>query len=310
MPEFSKPLARLLPGRLHLSSRTRRALWGYFFILPWVVGFAVFSLGPILAVFGLSLTHYQVFSPPTWAGLSNYREILFEDELFWVSLYNSVYYVGIGVPLQLALAFVAALLLNTKIRGVSIYRTVYYLPMVVPPVAHSLLFMWLLHPQLGVLKQMLGWVGLPSPLWLQSEVWSKPAMIVLHLWHIGGSMLIFLAGLQGISEHLYEAARIDGADGWRELTKITMPLMTPSILFNLVTGIISSFQVFASAFIMTKGGPLNSTLFYVLYLYRNAFTFFKMGYASALAVILFILVLACSLFVFRTSGRWVHYEVR
>lgn len=302
-----RPGNAVIPRR-HRSLRQREAIWGYLFIAPWLVGFFVFSAGPILSVLYLSLTTYSVLAPPVWTGFANYLKIFTADPLFWTSLYNTVYYVVLAVPLEVVLAFVLALLLNGKIRGLALYRTVFYLPVVVPSVASSVLWVWLLDPQLGILKFLLSLVGVGSPDWLQSEVWSKPAIVSLGVWYLGTYMIIYLAGLQGVPRHLYEAAAIDGATWWSKLWTVTIPMMTPTIFFNLLMGIINSFQVFTFAYIMTNGGPLNSTLFYVLYIYQHAFQYFEMGYATALSTILLLIVLGATLLVMRWSRSWVYYE--
>ena len=281
---------------------------GYLFIAPWIIGLLLFTAGPILAALALSLTEYSVFSPPEWVGLQNFREMFTTDRLFGISLYNTTYFVAFSVPFRLGIAFSLAVLLNTQIKGQSVYRTMFYLPMVVPPVAASVLWMWILQPYTGILNYVLGSVGLPSPKWLFSEVWSKPAIILLRLWHIGGPTVIFLAGLQGLPKQLFEAAEIDGANSWTKLTRITIPLMTPTILYNLIIDLIQSFQAFTASYMMTRGGPLNSTLFYVLHIYRHAFEHFNLGYASALSALLFLIVLVVTVIFMRLSEFWVHYE--
>jgi len=286
----------------------REALWGYFFVSPFIIGFALFSAFPILAVLYLGFTEYSVFEAPKWVGLKNYIKIFTDDRLFWTTLWNTTYYVLLAVPGQMLLGFGAALLLNQKVRWLTFWRSAFYLPVVVLYIVSSILFVWILEPQVGVLKFALDQVGIPSPQWLQSEVWAKPAIVLLSLWHMGSYMLIFLAGLQGIPEHLYEAADLDGAGPLTKLRHVTIPMLTPTILFNLVVGIINSFQVFTFAYVMTKGGPLNSTLFYVYYIYQRAFQFFETGYASALATILFVVVLLVTLAIFKWSNRWVYYE--
>ncbi|MCC6178904.1 MAG: sugar ABC transporter permease [Chloroflexi bacterium] len=287
----------------------REAIWGYCFILPWLIGLVWFSLWPIAGAIYYSLTEYSVLEAPRWVGLENYRKIFTEDPLFWTALANTVIYVAMLVPTQIVLGFALALLLNQKVRGIAYYRAAVYVPTVVPSVANAVIWVWIFNPELSVFKLMLDPVGVPSPLWLQSELWSKPALAIVALWAtIGTTMMIFLAGLQGIPEQLYEAADIDGASRLAKLRNVTLPLMTPTIFFNVVIGIINSFQVFVYAFIMTKGGPLNSSLVYVLYIYRRAFEFFEMGYASALAFILFVLVLLLTVVVFWSSRRWVYYD--
>jgi multiple sugar transport system permease protein len=298
------------PSRGRLTLRQREALWGFVFISPWIVGLLLFSLGPMLAVVYFSFTEYGVLDAPTWVGLRNYQRIFFDDPLFWTALLNTLFYVGISVPASIVLGFALALLLNNRVRGITAYRTAIYLPTIVPAVANAVLWVWMFNPELGLFRLLLGLVGLPSPLWLQSEEWSKPALILVSLWNIGTTMMIFLAGLQEVPQQLYEAAAIDGANALVRLRHVTLPLMTATIFFNLVIGLINSFQVFVYAFIMTKGGPLNSSLFYVLYVYRQAFEFFQMGYASALATILSLIVLGLTLLVFRTARSWVYYEAR
>lgn len=302
--EAAPPVARAR----RLSIGQREALWGYAFVLPWVIGFLAFSAIPIGAVIYLGFTDYSVLAAPKWVGLHNYTKIFTDDPLFWKSLGNTLYYVALAVPGQLLIGFGAALLLNQKVRGLTFWRAAFYVPVVVPYIVSSILFLWILEPQLGALKYALNHVGLPSPQWFQSETWAKPAIVLLSLWYMGSYMLVFLAGLQGIPEHLYEAASLDGAGRLRQLRSVTIPMLTPTILFNLVIGIINSFQVFTFAFVMTKGGPLNSTLFYVYYIYRRAFENFETGYAAALSTILFFVVLLVTLIIFTWSRRWVYYE--
>ncbi len=302
------PVSATPQRRTARSLGAREALWGYLFITPWIVGFLAFSAIPILAVLYFGFTEYSVFESSTWVGLDNYQKIFTDDRLFRTSLSNTAFYVLMAVPGQMIIGFVVALMLNTNVRGQAFFRTLFYLPVVVPYVVSSLLFVWILDPQVGVLKYVLEGIGLSSPNWLQSTTWSKPAIALLTLWNMGNYMLIYLAGLQGIPEHLYEAANIDGAGWWSKLRNVTIPMMTPTIFFNLIVGIINTFQVFTFAYIMTKGGPLNSTLFYVLYIYQQAFEYFEMGYASALASILFVVVLVVTVVIFRLSQRWVYYE--
>lgn len=302
------PLRPHAPSKTGLTAAWREALWGYAFISPWVVGFLAFSLFPIAAVLYFGFTEYNILDEASWVGLANYRKMFTDDPLFWKSLGNTAYYVGLRVPLHVGLGFFLALLLNRNVRGIAFFRTAVYLPMVIPAVVNAVLWLWILQPQVGILHYVQDVLHLPHVPWLQSEVWAKPAIIMMSLWHVGSIMMVFLAGLQGIPQQLYEAATIDGASPVRQLWSITIPMMTPTILFNVVMDIINSFQVFAAAFIMTRGGPLNSTLFYVLYIYRNAFEYFEMGYASALATVLFVLMLGATLLIFRSSRSWVHYD--
>lgn len=286
----------------------REALLFYVLIAPWLVNLLVFVLGPVASSFYLSFTKYDIVNPAVWVGFDNYQRLFTADPLFYQSLQVTTIWVVVGVPLRLAAALLFALLLNQKVPAVGFFRTVYYLPSVVSGVAVSLLWVWILQPQFGLLNYFLHMVGLPGPQWLSSPTWALPGLIVMSLWTVGSTMIIFLAGLQGIPIELYESAKIDGASTIRQFFSVTIPLITPVILFNLVIGIIASFQVFTQAYVMTNGGPNNATLFYVLYLYQVAFQFSQMGYASALAWILFIIVLALTLLVFRSSGRWVYYE--
>ena len=290
------------------SQSRRRAITGYAFISPWLIGLLTFTLIPILIVFYLGFTKYGVFDSPEWVGLANYRRIFTDDRLFRISSLNTLYYVVISVPLQITVGFLLALGLNAKLRGVTLFRTLFYVPAIVPQVAGVLLFVWLFQPQIGLVNWMLGLLGLNGPNWLGRPEWAKPAIIIMSLWGVGASMIIYLAGLQSIPQHLYEAAQIDGANGWKQFWHVTVPMMTATIFFNLVMGVINSFQVFTTAYIATGGGPMNSTLFYMLYLYNSGFQDFKMGYASALAWILFTLVLLLTLLIFRSSSSWVYYE--
>lgn len=286
----------------------REALLFYLLISPWLINFLGLSLGPVISALYLSLTKYDIVNPPTFVGLANYEQLFAGDPLFLKSLQVTVIWVFAGVPLRLIVALIFAVLLNQKIMGIGFFRTVFYLPSVVSGVAVALLWIWVLQPQFGLLNYFLGLIGIPGPQWLSSPTWALPGFIVMSLWSTGATMIIFLAGLQGISLDLYEAASMDGAGQIRQFFAITIPMITPVILFNLVIQIINSFQVFTQAFIMTNGGPVNATLFYVLLLYRVAFQYNQMGYASAMAWILFIIILVLTALVFRSSERWVHYE--
>ncbi|NPV79438.1 MAG: sugar ABC transporter permease [Firmicutes bacterium] len=281
---------------------------GLLFVSPWIIGFVLFTLYPILSSLYYSFTEYNIMRAPVWVGLANFAELFTHDELFWTSLYNTVYYTVFSVPLGLIASVAIALLLNMKVGGMAFYRTVYYLPSIVPAVAVAVLWRWLLNPQYGLINGLLMKLHLPPIGWIADPKWAKPALILMGLWTIGGSIVIYLAGLQDIPNHLYEAAEIDGATSWHKTIHITLPLLSPTIFFNLVMGLIWSFQYFTEAFVMTRGGPANSTLFYSLYLYNNAFVYFKMGYASAMAWLLFLLVLLVTALTFRSSVKWVHYQ--
>ena len=249
-----------------------------------------------------------MLSEPTWVGTKNYQKVFFEDPKFMASLLNTAYYVAVRVPLHLGLAFAFALLLHRTVRGIGVFRTAIYLPSMIPIVALSVIWRVLLDPRSGYVNYFGGLLGLPQVNWLTSTDWAKPVIVFISLWQIGIPMIIFLAGLGAIPEQLYEAAEIDGAGWWRRLLNVTLPMMTPVILYNVIIDIINSFQVFAFAFILTRGGPNDATLFYVLYIYRMGFEQFQMGYASALSAILFLVVLALTLVVLRSSRSWVQYE--
>ncbi|MGQ9628928.1 MAG: carbohydrate ABC transporter permease [bacterium] len=288
--------------------RMRENLEGYLFAMPWMIGFVVFVAGPILASLVLSFCEYDIVSTMKWTGLKNYYKLFTGDRLFWISLYNTAYYSFFSIPLGIAGGLVIALLMNQNVRALGLLRTIYYLPAVTSGVAVSILWIWILDPSVGLINYLLDKIGIVGPLWLQDPKWSKPALIIMSLWGVGGSMVIYLAGLQGIPTELYEAAAIDGANAWQKFWHVTIPMMTPVILFNLIMGIIGSFQVFTQAYIMTSGGPLNSTLFYVYYLYKVGFEGLHMGYASSMAWILFVVILALSLLAFKSSSAWVYYE--
>jgi len=305
----SEATARTVTAR---SARRRGLLWrehvdAYVFLAPWIMGFVAWTVGPMLASGLLAFMDYEILLPPVWSGLNNLSTMA-KDPLFLTSLGNTAYYTFIAVPLQVAVALFAAILLNQKLRGVSVHRTAFYLPALTPAVANALVWLWIFNPQFGLANAGLRLLGLPALKWFMSPELAKPSMIIMSLWGTGGEMLIFLAGLQGIPELYYEAARVDGARTREMVRHITIPLLSPSIFFNTVVGIIGSFQVFTTAFIATGGGPQNATLFYVLYLFRNGFQYFKMGYASALAWVLFAITLAFTLLQFRLGRFWVYYE--
>ena len=301
--------ARRATDRGKTGKQSRIEAYCFFlFITPWAVGFLAFALFPILASFYYSLTVFDAIRAPKWIGVGNYVELA-HDPLFWQSLKVTATYAVGSVSLGIAASMAIALLLNRNIHGLAVFRTIFYLPAVISGVAVSLLWKWIFQPEFGVLNNLI-WTlfHIKGPNWLGREQWVMPAMIVMSLWGIGGGIVIYLARLQGIPTELYEAAEIDGAGTWARILRITVPLMTPVIFFNLIMGIIGSFQVFTQAYVMTNGGPNNASLFYVLYLYNNAFRYYRMGYASALAWILFLILIALTLMVFRTASRWVYYE--
>lgn len=293
----------------------RSSAIGYAFVSPWLFGFLVLTAGPMLYSLYLSFTSASLLSPQRWTGLENYEQMLLDDPLFYESLLNTVHYVGFSVPLGIVLALALAVLLHQKVRGIAYFRTMFFLPSVTNMVAISVLWLWIFNPEFGLLNSVLSWFAIEGPLWLQSEEWSKPALILMSLWGMGGMMIIFLAALQGVPSELYKAAELDGAGSWARFRMITIPMISPALFFNLIIGIIGSFQVFTQAFVMTggaqpgsEGGPNNSTLFFVLYLYKKAFQEFKMGYASALAWVLFGIVAVLTFLLTRTTKRWIHYE--
>jgi multiple sugar transport system permease protein len=286
---------------------------GLLFIAPWIVGFLCFQLYPILASLYYSFTTYSILDPGQWVGFANYQTMLTQDPEFWTGVGNTLYYAAIAVPVGLLVSFTLALLLNVRLPEMAWYRTIYYLPSLVPAVAGSFLFLWLLNPEFGLINSLLHYVGIEGPGWLTDPAWSKPSLILLSFWGIGASTIIFLAGLGDIPHELHEAAMLDGATWWRRLRAITVPMMTPIIFFNLILGIIGSFQVFTQVYILgngssqTPGAPQDSLLFYQLYLFVTAFANLKMGYASAMAWLLMLAILAVTLSVFKTQRRWVFY---
>ncbi|MCC9077659.1 sugar ABC transporter permease [Litorilinea aerophila] len=290
--------------------RTRLRGWiGYVFIAPWLISFLAFDAIPIVSGFYHSFTDWNALGTASeFLGWANYQEALTRDPLFWTSVGNTIYFIGASVPLGIVAAFVLALMLNAQIRGTGVYRTIYYLPSVVPTVAAVIVWIFIFETRRGILNYGLELLGLPTIRWLSDPNWAMPALIIMSLWTIGAMMIIFLAGLQGIPQELYEAAEVDGANGLQRLLRITVPLMTPTIFFNLVMNLVGAFQAFNNAFIMTGGGPHNATLLYMLHLYNNAFRYFRMGYASALAVMLFVVVFGVTFLMYRTSDRWVHYH--
>jgi multiple sugar transport system permease protein len=302
----------LMPGqRAHRGAlRRREARAGLLFVLPWLLSLLIFTTYPVLAAFYLSLTDYNVVQPPTWVGLQNYHTMLTADPAFWISVKNTAFYTLLAVPLGLAGSLALALLLNLRVRGLAVYRTLVYLPALTPPVVSTIIFIGMFDPEGGLINGILQQVGLPALGWLNDPTWAKPALIMMSLWGLGAGALIFLAGLQEIPQALLEAAAIDGAGPWLRFRHITLPLLTPVILFNLVVGVIGALHVFTPALVSggTTGKPLESTLMLMVHIYRNAFRYFAMGYASALAVVLFLAVLMVTWAIFRSAQVWL-YEV-
>ncbi|MFS0615201.1 carbohydrate ABC transporter permease [Lederbergia ruris] len=282
--------------------------WGIILALPAMLGFLIFTLGPMIASLGFSLTDWNIGGKFSFIGIENYKTMFTEDKLFSKSLFVTVYYTFCSVPLVMCGAFLVAMLLNQKVKGLSIFRTIFYLPVLVPSVANTMLWLWMFNPDFGLLNSILGSFGVSGQQWIYHEQTSIPSLVLMSTWGLGNAAVIFLAGLQGVPTHLYEAVEVDGGGALSKLRHVTIPMMTPTIFFNLVMALINTFQIFNEAYIMTEGGPNNSTLFYVYYLYRTAFTDTKMGYASALAWVLFIVILFITSILFLTSKRWVYYE--
>ncbi len=285
----------------------REELAGWLMAAPWVLGILLWILGPFAGAAYLSLTDYDILSRANFIGLDNFRRMLFEDPLFWTAMRVTTVYAVFSVPLSIALGLFLALLLNARIHGLAWLRTIYYLPAVLSGVAVSFLWIWVFSADWGVLNYLLSLVGIRGPNWLTSEKWALPALIIMSLWGVGGNLVIYLAGLQGVPTELYEAAVVDGAGRWRKFWHITLPMISPVILFQLIMGIIGALQTFTQGYVMTQGGPNNATLFFILYLWRNAFQYLKMGYASALAWAIFAYILLLTLIVLRTSEAWVFY---
>ena len=296
------------------------AITGWLFVLPWIIGFTAFTLGPMIFSLYTSFTDYNIIRAPNWVGLENYREIFFDDQFFWISLRNTFWMVLVKTPIVLALALGLAVLLNMDLPGTRIFRTVIYLPTVLSGVAAIFLWEWMLEPN-GLLNSGLQLFGIRGPAWLSDATWTKPAFVIMGLWYIGVDVIIYLASLRGIDKSLYEAAEIDGANGWMKNLYITIPLLTPTTFFLVITGIIGTFQIFTTAYIITTdpavktlGGTEHSLLFYVLYLYKCSFGQdacsgrLEMGYGSALAWILFVIIMGITVIQLGLAKRWVHYE--
>jgi multiple sugar transport system permease protein len=297
----------VVPRKPRLSLTAKRTIIGYIFIGPFILGFLFWFLTPTAVSAWLSTTEWNLITPPKFIGLENFKS-LFSDKLLLQSIKVTAIYSFVSVPIGLVLGFLLALLMNTKVRGIRVFRTIYYLPSIVPAVANAVLWAWIFNSEFGLLNVILGAVGIPKIRWLIDVRFALPAIILMGFWGVGGGMVIYLAGLQGIPEVYYEAAEIDGAGRLSQLWNITIPLMGPVLFFNLIMGIIGSFQVFTAGYLLTDGGPQNSTMFYVLYLYRVGFRNLEMGYASALGWLLFFIILVLTLVVFRYIGRNVYYE--
>jgi multiple sugar transport system permease protein len=303
----------MVPLRIESASAKRswrqrkETIDAYVFMSPVIIGLLVFTIGPIIFSLFLSFTKYNLLSDPKWIGIDNYTKMYGED-LFWKSLSVSAIYSVVSVPVGLVVALFLAMLLNRKMRGVYFFRSIYYLPTVISGVGVAMLWRWIFNGQYGVLNTLLRTVGIKGPNWLLDENYALAALIITSIWGVGGTMLIFLAGLQGIPSELLEAAEIDGAGRWAQFRYITLPMISHVTFFNLVLGIIGALQVFTDAFVITNGGPNNATLFIAVYLYRHAFMYLNFGYAAALAWVLFLIVMMLTLMVFRSSPLWVFYE--
>ncbi len=285
----------------------RRVFTGLAFISPWIVGFLAFSAYPFFASLYYSFRSTTLLKPGKYVGFDNYRFML-EDDLFWLSLRNTLYFLSCTIVIGTICSLGMAMLLNQRVRGLSIYRTIFYLPTIVPLSAVAVIWAWILNPRYGILNYGLDRLGIPTVGWFSDPTWAMPGLVVVSLWGLGNAVIIYLAGLQDIPAELYEAASLDGASGWQRTWSVTLPLLTPVILFNTVVGLIGGFQYFVEPYVITGGGPADSTLTYALYLYQTAFEYRKAGYASAMAWVLFVLIMAVTLLLLRSSKRWVHYQ--
>lgn len=302
-----------------MTKRQRRELGlGLFFASPYIIGFFGLSAGPLLASLFFSFTHYDVFNPPQWVAGANFAELA-RDHLFWVSLWNTGFYTVFAVPLGMCTAFLLALLLNRNLFARPLLRTVFFLPSIVPLVAAAVLWVWVFNSQYGLLNWALQpfcdllraatGADVSPPNWLQSPRWAKPALILMSVWGVGGTMVLYLAALQDVPRTLYEVAELDGASAFQKVRHVTLPMISPILFFTLIMGMIGALQVFTQAYIMTRGGqPGVSTLFYCLYLFQNAFEYFRFGYASAMAWVLFLVIAALTAVVFKATGRFIYYE--
>lgn len=295
-------------ARMFTDPRHREALWGVLCVAPAVLGFLLWYLGPMVASLYMAFTDWSVAGSPDWIGTANFEQIFSSDSLFLQSSKVTAIYSLASVPLRIVVAFALASLLNQPIKGLPIFRTIFYLPSTVPIIAASVIWLWLFNPDFGLLNALLEPLGFPKSQWIYATDMVLPSLILMSLWDVGPMMIIFLAGLQGVPQHLYDAVAVDGGNAWHRLWNVTIPMVTPTILFNLVLSIISALQTFTQVYVMTDGGPNNASLLYGLYLYRKAFQQGDLGYAAALGVILFVVIAALSYLVFRSSSRWVYYE--
>jgi multiple sugar transport system permease protein len=303
----SPPLRTTAPGKSARRRELRNVLTGLAFISPWIIGTLAFQVYPFFASLYYSFRDTTVLNAGDFVGLDNYRELV-HDSLFWKSLGNTIYFTVSSLVVGTVFALGLALLLNQRIKGMTLYRVIFYMPSIVPLVAVSVIWIWLLHPQYGMINFVLEKLRLPALGWFSDPTWAMPGLIIVSLWGLGNAMIIYLAGLQDVPTELYEAAALDGASAWQRLRHVTIPLLTPVILFNTIIGLIGGFQYFVEPFVITQGGPADATLTYGLYLFNNAFVYFKMGYAAAMAWILFVIIMVVTIALLRTSGRWVFYQ--
>lgn len=289
-------------------SERKNLINGLLFTSPWIIGFLAFRVYPFFASLYYSFTFYPILDRPKWVGLDNYIN-LFDDPRFLTSLYNTSYYALGAVPLATFVGILLAMLLNSKVRGLSFFRTVYFLPSITPVVATAIVWLWMFDPINGVVNYLLDLVGIHGPAWMGSPTWSKPALILMSMWGVGGAVVIYLASLQDVPRELLEASELDGANSRQKIRHVTLPMISPVILFTVITGLIAAFQYFTEAFVMTggTGSPADSTLMMSIYLYQSAFQYFKIGYASAQAWVLFLIVIGFTVLLFRLSGRFVYY---
>ncbi|WP_082676219.1 carbohydrate ABC transporter permease [Shouchella shacheensis] len=302
-----KTAGRTVQVKIKKRKMNKEYFWGYLFVAPPIIGFAIFALAPMLYSIYVSFTDFDLYNPPEFTGLENYKELFFGDELFRKTIWNT-FYAALGIPLGMILSLVIALALNQKVKGLAFFRTAFFLPTVCSVVALSLLWRWIFNGDFGLLNVLLGYIGINGPGWLSSETWAMPAMIIQGTWGgLGMGMILYLAALQGVDKALYEAADIDGANGWKKFRYITIPSISPTTFFILITSTIGALQDFQRFMIMTEGGPNYSTTTVVYYLFNNAFRYMEMGYASAMAWVLGIIILIITIINFKLGKRWVHY---
>lgn len=297
------------PKRPFIRPQARHTINGLLFASPWLIGLAVFWIYPIVASAYYSFTKFNGVQDPQWIGLRNYADLFFEDEYFWISVYNTLYFAIVSIPLAIIVSFLLAMMLNAKIKFQVVYRTIYFLPTLVPEVALALVWVYLFTPGTGLINLPFDWLGIRGPCWLSCPEWARPTIVLLALWIIGQQIILYLAGLQDVPQDYYDAANVDGANMWHKFRHITVPMLTPVVFFHLITSVIGALQFFTVPYIMTGGTgfPGNSLLFYSINLYRNAFQYFMMGYASAMAWLLFLFTLVIALIIFRSARLWVFY---